>query len=390
MHPKIPQNSRFRQIIESIETESYVQKTTKKIAGSKKPVIFEGVIAHPNRKQHAILLKNILTESRSSTRDGKLSTRQGLAIEQLVRYKKDELAIQKFLEHPKHTFKTQGTEYELIQTNDGRYSCVDKKQYQKGANGMWISKEAPYVTFYGVRVADPKSVSKDQISPIDEILDRPLEATYMVHMLDVTKHAQWRPSFSKEFVTAELSKKPSGAFFIYNDKREDRYSITYKIDNVIVDEFFDKDTGIMETNRGVHPQRTIQTVIRNLESMQSQRADPEHATQRRERQHNASAAQSRCGPRKPITQAEADARENIERYDLDYFPNGLAVPYRENNRHYLLVRVRNSQEHEKKFKLLYDPQTELVRFEAASRPVSIEEFLESRSIYTRNKVKLLN
>jgi hypothetical protein len=388
MYPKISHDSQFRQIADSITHESYTQKTKKKIDGRNWPIVFESVITNPDRKQHAVLLKDILTQTRSCAKERKFTPRQADAIEQLVRHKKDELAIRKFLENPKRTFKTQGTEYELIRTSDGRYSCVDKKQYQKCANGMWMSKREPHITFYGAPVADPKQVGTDQIAPIDEIRHRPLEATYMNDMFDVKRHPQWCVSSSNEMAEAELSRMRggNGTFIIHSDKREDCYAITYKIGNEIAHESFDKDTGIMEKGTDTYPPRTIQTVIRNLESMQGQHASPARVTRRDA--HNASATPSRGGPRNATTQAEA--RENIERYNLEYFPNGLAMSFEENGEHYVLVRARNNQGREQRYKLPYIPQTRQVHIQGARHPIDVEQFLSSKGIKFNGNTTFLN
>jgi hypothetical protein len=427
----------FNQIFDSLDRDEYTRKTIIRSAFGLKPAIpIELSIRNPERKEHASLLKNLLNEARKHVRKNNLSAHQGLAIEKLIRLKRDELAQKKFLEKRKRTFKTQGTEYELVDMGHGDFSCVNKKEYRKRNDGKWESiKGDPKDIFGSGATADPLVVDEKRIFAIDHFLGHRLDAYYMRNMCDADFLPNYTPLRDKQQAEVELRHAPDGAFLIFDkDNESEEYcAIIYKMGGQIIHELFNKETGIMKSHENDPSPRTIFNVLNNLQAAEGSQqhtikrgpipdqsgANPRSGTARHPKRKDATSPATvgvngayislpdffssdpnsiRPGPNstkrvhhhdainaknapspKNLTIEEIEARKIIENYDLDYHKNGLALPYRQRNGdHYALIRIKTKEGQIRNFKLPYDPYNKSVVI--SDRKMSIDEFLLTKGI----------
>jgi hypothetical protein len=443
---KTRQRKHFASIFDSIDKEVYTEKTTlKSMFGLRKAIPIEITTEKPDRKTHLALLNKLLAESRRDVQANRLNPHQGLAIKDLIKSKKDLLAQKKFLESRKSVFKTQGTEYELVDMGNGEFSCVNKKEFRKLPNGKWQSKTRdPIVTFGSGAIADPYKVNESRLFPIDHFLGRRLNAYYMRGMCDVDFLPSRAPTDGKQQAEAELRNAADGAFLIRagENGNEGYCTITYKIGGQVIHELFSEETGIMKSHESDSSPRTVFDVMNNLQLADSvqQRTikrgvAPDHAgtyagnrTARRPMRNDAASpiivgdngiyvslpdfspstlnnarsesnaskiahhrgainAKNASFP-KSLTIEEIEARKVIENYDLNYHKNGLALPYRRNNGiYYVLIRIKTSEGITRNFELPYSAKNKSVML--ADGEMSIEKFLRSKGISVDGKISVL-
>jgi hypothetical protein len=455
MHPSISPKIRFNDIVDVIVDERY-KTASGPTLDPQSIAAFEHTAINPSRKrkaalrkQEAVQLDGLFKRSRAYVAGQQLTERQGRAIEELLTYKKDELAIRKFLESPKRTFKTQGTEYELVDLGNGRFSCVNKKLYKKCKDDTWESKNgSPKTTFYGRSVVDLKSVQAGQLRPIDELLQHRFAALDMRDMPDVQTLPNSIPSHADHLTEAMLANGPEGDFLVRPSKYKDGddCTISYKMNGLIVHEHFDRQTGIMENGNNSFPPRTVHTLITELQRIQNNpqpvatrggastnnppRVKPPVAERPvrnqglqaqgigghgpygrppRSTDRNAprgaptqEASGRLAGPSnhrdeaKPALMSESDAIAEIKKYDINFFAEGFAKPYRglavAYRRHddsiYVLARVKDSNGEARDFKLSYLPDDKTIKYRG--RITDIKTFLAGQGIPFDGEMYFLN
>lgn len=289
-----PTRVKFSLIATEVKNEKYTSNAIKPQFSKKQhePLF----LAHPIvRQQRAAMIKGAHALARDYVKKGYFSEKQGAAIEELVRIKKDELALAKYLtDTTKYTFSTHGHKYQLVRLSENEYTCLNTHEYSLRRDGLnWISKkDATIEPFFGKPIRSRESLpapgSKfltitkylqvrrpiaDDMVEMEQIRDRsPFE-----QLLDHTnKHTRlnFRYFVAMNDLQAKeaLRGRPPGSFLLHNTQNQGYKCMSWvePLNGAVEQRLFDADTGALVTQDG--SRKTIFWLMSELNKVRAERA----------------------------------------------------------------------------------------------------------------------
>ena len=297
-----------------------------------------------NDRQKAVLVDMTLKKARRFAEQGMITPQQELAIEELATVKKEQIAQYNFLLNPRSTFKSQGDIYQLVQLENGNYACANTSEYQLCADGAtWFSKRSPHISFVGAPICGSMRVPADKLSLVSEALKHRPIAYDILSTWHIEEHPAWQPIYTEKLAKARLSESHPGTFIIHPGSGNKTICLTYKVEQGVFHERFDKETGFLEGDTNDIPE-TIYQRMDQLDQV-SRQTGPSRLVREPHPQPNRTtearrgpmirhvARQTEIAPPQSVANREHESHDELmteeqARDEIQLLAPGYAVPYR--------------------------------------------------------------
>lgn len=395
----------FQNIFSELHNDRYLTKEDKISAPNQPPRVVQNYTTPTTYQQRAVLVQNTLNKAHAFAQQGVITQPQERAIEELVRIKKEEVAQNVFLAQPRHEFKSQGDTYRLVYLRNGKYACVNTREYQLSPNGStWVSMRDPKVSFLGTPVRGNIRVSSDQLCLVHKVLNRRPIAHDMLSTWYIESHAHWAPVYTENLARGRVNASPPGTFIIHPSSDNKAICLTYKVGQKVSQERFDKETGVLEGDGSDFPETLFQR-MEQLEQVEKASSRSAPAVEQRGQRKPETVAprkqvkwyddpQNSNAPQESVANEERRPRVGLmsewqARDEIQLLMPGYAVPYHMTDGTVrILVKVKSQHVNDPfVLDLRYFPDTHEVAVKSRPGRINAMEYL--RSIGVTDEVQLI-